>query len=225
MSTPVPLNDLLFGLASALIGALVGSTELLSRYRDEPYRALLSRYGFAYLLVNATASAGVYAILVASEALSVSKGWLIVIAGFGAMAVLRSKILTFTTKSQEEIPVGIDAVVKAFLSTADRGVDRDRSDERWTNTYGTLHDVTDPTHLTLLLAHLGVNLRSYQNVSPQEIEDYNQAAAALSQDGALPVSLRCVAAGLAFQALTGSGNFTRVIAEFRSGVGLPPIPA
>jgi hypothetical protein len=51
-------------------------------------------------------------------------------AGFGAMAILRSKFFTVRTEQGEDVGIGPDAAVSVFLSAADRGVDRARAKRR-----------------------------------------------------------------------------------------------
>ena len=50
------------GLAAAL-GATVGASELISRYRDEPLQALLSGAGLTYVGLNALVSGCAYLLL------------------------------------------------------------------------------------------------------------------------------------------------------------------
>jgi hypothetical protein len=216
-----------WGALAAAFGMLVGGAELISRYRDEPWRALSSSHGQFYVLANLLASVGVFSLLVRShDTLFPHLGieWLALVAGLGAMAVLRSKIFTFHTKSKEEVPVGPDGVVKAYLDWADRGVDRRQSDRRWTMTYRELRDVSDDPLFRELTALLGTNLRSYQNLSGDELRGFDDTVKDLLQNATLPFGLRSVAAGLAFQALAGEENFQKVVTAFRKSKGLPVPP-
>src|SRR5215207_8032182 len=88
-----------FVLLAAALGVAVGASELVSRYRDEPVQALLSPSAFAYLSLNAVVSACVYGLLTRySQALvpALADDPLMrsIAAGFGAMALLRSKFFT-----------------------------------------------------------------------------------------------------------------------------------
>ena len=83
--------------AATFFGMIAGGSELLSRYRDEPLKALNSNAGILYVALNGAISAAAYGLLVrygkhlfpgiADDELMLS-----VLAGFGAMAVLRSKL-------------------------------------------------------------------------------------------------------------------------------------
>lgn len=227
LSVQVAGRELYWHLLAALFGALVGISELLSRYRDEPFRTLPRRYGIAYTFVNALTS------LAACLLVSAWKDRIFpqldslgtaMVSGFGAMAVLRSKFLTFRTKSEEDVPIGLDAVVRALLSAIDRGVDRDQSESRWRSAYEALSDVATEQALDTLFATLRTNLGSYQNVSSDELQAFDTTTSSLKQEGAIPMGLRAVSAGLAFQAIAGSSNFERVTQQFRKSVQLPDLP-
>jgi hypothetical protein len=124
-----------FVMLAAALGALAGGSEVVSRYRDEPMLALTSRSGITYLAMNASVSALTYGLLTqyaASILPSVGKDRLVasIVAGLGAMAILRSKFFSLRTETGEDISIGPDAVVSAFLDAADRGIDRARAARR-----------------------------------------------------------------------------------------------
>jgi len=50
------MNPFLAYVIVFLFGALVGIAELVSRYRDEPSKAILSIPGFLYIFVNVCAA-------------------------------------------------------------------------------------------------------------------------------------------------------------------------
>ena len=49
-------------LAVAALGGLVGSTEIIGRYRDEPVKCLFTPPGIVYVIVNMLASLSAYAL-------------------------------------------------------------------------------------------------------------------------------------------------------------------
>lgn len=207
---------------AAVFGILVGSAEMLARYRDEPFRTLVRRYGLAYLFVNAGTSAAACAFVIAFKQSifpTLSPLSIALVTGFAAMAVLRSKFFTFRTRGDEDIPIGLDVVVRALLAAVDRGVDRAQSAERWEATFSALHDV-DETRFPALVAMLRTNLGSYQNVSKDEIEAFNKTAQDLTAATAVPFGLRAVSAGLAFQAIAGTSNFNNVVSRFKEATSL-----
>jgi hypothetical protein len=140
---------LLAYLAAFLIGVMVGLAEVLSRYRDAPVRAARTGSGIAYILFN-----GLFALLAmffvhwvfplwsasGGTTLPTADGTIpqddlgrlvsqTLLAGFGAMAVLRSSLLT-TRIGTKDVEVGPAAIIDIFRNTMDRGIARVRAEER-----------------------------------------------------------------------------------------------
>src|SRR5690348_11740510 len=94
-------------VVAGLIGMLVAYAELLARYRDDPVRAVISWPAFSYALVNGAAgllaawwiSSFFPSIVTDAGARSVDGAKLAVIAGFGALAVMRTSLLKLKMNS------------------------------------------------------------------------------------------------------------------------------
>jgi len=167
-------HGLYIGLA-ALLGASVGTSELVSRYRDEPTQALRNWSAFTYLTLNAIVSISAYGLLtrygktlipaIADDPLMRS-----IAAGFGAMAILRSKFFTLRTEKGEDIGVGPDAAISAFLSAADRGVDRKRAERRLKLVFDSASRVTSYENVREFIT---VSLLSFQNLNDNEKRSIN----------------------------------------------------
>ena len=116
------------------IGALIGVTDIISRYRDEPDDALWTVPSFFYLFVNAAASA---LVLIGIRAFEWNFGlqgqqaaWAqVLVAGFGAMAILRATLWNVQVGDQT-VPIGLNGFLDAILGTVDRAVDRKRAQQR-----------------------------------------------------------------------------------------------
>lgn len=116
------------------LGALIGATDIISRYRDEPDNALATGPSLFYMLVNATASA---VTLLSVRAFNWNFGltgeaaaWTqVLVAGLGAMAVLRASIWSVKVGDQN-VPIGLNRFLDALLATVDRAVDRKRATQR-----------------------------------------------------------------------------------------------
>jgi hypothetical protein len=130
------LADALYpGLAFAL-GALVALAELLARYTDEPFKAVRKAKSLGYLGVNGVASLAAFGLLLRYEdqvlpSLSGDRLLAALIAGFGAMALIRSKLINLPA-SEDGSPSGLgpDWLVTSLLGVMDAGIDRERSVER-----------------------------------------------------------------------------------------------
>ena len=121
-----------------LLGLLAGIGELFTRYRDAPSVVLGRRAGLTYLAVNGAAGA---IALLAVRALDLRTGpavgsptdrerWgLVLLAGFSAMALLRSSLFTLRV-GDRDVPIGPAAALKAILDVLDRAVDREQAARR-----------------------------------------------------------------------------------------------
>lgn len=116
-------------LACLLIGGGVAVTELLGRYRAQPRAAIFSLPGLIYVAINAFASVMAYALLVKFDwtfGLSTDSTLTLVrvlSAGFGALALLRTNILSFT-QGKTTVEAGPSAVLTILRAAVDRAVNQ-----------------------------------------------------------------------------------------------------
>jgi hypothetical protein len=170
-----------------LVGTLLGLCELLSRYRDEPIRAVLNVSALAYILINGGAS------LVALLLLNVWKVdfglgpddgvklrvMLILTGGLGAMAFFRSSFFTFRL-GDSDVPLGPGLIMQVLLDVTDRAVDRGRAAPRALAITGIMKEIDfDKAHLALPSYCFAL----MQNVSKEEQSAIGQQVTALSQLG------------------------------------------
>ena len=164
-----------FLLLSILFGISVGAAEVIARYRDEPFLATISGPGVSYLILNGLISAAAYGILVYYKGkifpVLEEDGLLTsIVAGFGSMIVMRSKLFNFKTEGGEEYAVGPDAVISTFLKSVDRRIDRNRSSARQKLVYEEIHQIKYPSKAPEFLR---ISLASYQNLSDAEKKELN----------------------------------------------------
>jgi hypothetical protein len=136
------VTPFLLGYLAFLIGAAVGSGELLSRYRDAPFEAILRKPSFLYIGVNAAASALAYLLIdtfdwqfglsvpqdaTTAQTVTTQTGInavRVIVAGFGAMALFRSAL--FLAKvGDKDVSVGPFVILQTVLNAADGQVDRE----------------------------------------------------------------------------------------------------
>jgi hypothetical protein len=121
-------------LTVALIGALVGIGELVSRYRDAPVKALLTWSAGLYVAVNLASSVVALALIRAfdwgfgqtGDAREMTQ---VLVAGFGALALFRSSLFLVRVGDQD-VGVGPSSFLQILLAAADRDVDRQRARAR-----------------------------------------------------------------------------------------------
>ena len=132
------LLDLKFvaGIFAMLIGAAVGTIELIGRYRDAPFEALAVGSAFLYITVNAIISLMAFiGLLIYFPDYADATNQLTdlieaaAIAGFGSLAIMRTSIVK-TQINDKEVSVGPAIFIDTLLKAADRGVDRHRAIKR-----------------------------------------------------------------------------------------------
>jgi hypothetical protein len=207
---------------SVLLGVLTGAAEVIARYRDEPFAAILSPPGLSYLAMNGAVSGAAYGLLsrYKDKVLPGVGDDLMrsMVAGFGAMVVMRSKLFNFRTEKGEEYAVGPDAVVSTFLASVDRKIDRGRSLRRQQIVFEKTALITDPARAP---AFLRTSLASYQNLSGAEKIDLNAAIGAIVADPLLEPRLKLVAISFGLLNVCGEANFSDVMESLRK-YQMPP---
>ena len=138
------LGELLPWIAVAGLGGLLGATEIIGRYRDEPLKCLITIPGIIYMVVNICASMSAYALAQVfgwkidlgaatghtAGAQTPSEQWtMVLVTGLSAMALFRSSL--FIRKvGDKDVGIGPGAVLATLLEVTDRYVDRMRGQSR-----------------------------------------------------------------------------------------------
>ena len=174
---------MLYYVVVALLAAVAGAVELVARYRDAPGDAL--RQGPAVLYVTVNALAGMTALLVfdsfglrfgapdGAEHLVRTAA-----AGFAAMTMLRSGVLTIRVGSND-VDVGPNWVLKIILGAADRAVDRAQAHRRSTFVGEIMSEVDFDKARAALPSYC---LALMQNVTEEEQRDIGRVVASLEAD-------------------------------------------
>ena len=199
-------------ILTALFAAFLAWSEIISRYRDEPLRATWNPYGLLYLATNATIGLAAFTLLERYPkeilpSLPRSDGILLAfVSGFGAMAVLRSKLFLYRTEDKKEIPIGPDLVIERFLSVVDRKIDRLRAAERQALVFELMRKYADypPASEFFTLA-----LTSFQNLSDEEKKHYLEKAKELGASGSAD-AFKAMALGFLFLDIAGEENLKGV---------------
>ncbi len=203
-------------IAVALLGALVGVSELVSRYRDAPFRALTTLPAAIYLAVNASAALAALALLRAfgwtfglPETSSSGDLHLIqvLVAGFGAMALFRSSLFNVRIVDQD-VAVGPSAFLFVVLSAADAAVDRCRAKARAKTVSRVMSAVSfEKSHRaipTLCLALM-------QNLSTEEQEQFGNQVTLLREDAVMEDEVKALALGLTVMNMMGPDVLEEVV--------------
>lgn len=202
-----------------LSGALVGATEILSRYRDEQVKAILSPDGLLYVLFNGAISTFALILIFRFEnsvpALSVFKGNSLtaaIAAGFGSTAIMRTRIAVIKGTDNKDVSIGPDIVINLLLSMIDRRIDRWRAARR---------QEIIATHFPQLKAlgsidqasqYLMSSLLSFQNLNDSEKQQFSDTVDRNKKSGS-DVNVQFQALGFLFLTVVGEENFASALAK------------
>jgi len=218
------MPDLTDYLVAALLGALVGGTELISRYRDAPQSALLSRPAWLYVFLNVAAST--IALGLARTygwtfgATGPSQRWTqVFLAGIGAMALFRTSLFTVRA-GDKDVNVGPGLFLQTLRDAADREVDRARAHARGLAVAQLMRGVDfDKAAVTLVPYCLAL----MQNVSDGEQKDLKDAVETLA-GGRMDSSIKGRILGLQLMKVVGPVVLTAAVEALRGELTPTPAP-
>jgi len=176
--------------AVAVLGGGVGSSELISRYRDHPWAAIRTLPAVAYIAINSLASAGALGVVHAN-------GWFgsrwaqILMAGVSAMAFFRTSLFVVRA-GDRDVGVGPSEFLQIFLGAADRAVDRTRAQVR-SNAVATVMKDVDYGKAIRVLPDYCIALM--QNVPEEDQQELSRALKDLEEKPAAP-SVKALLLGL-----------------------------
>jgi hypothetical protein len=216
-------SELFWGaLLSAGFGGATGASEIISRYRDEPLRAIGNKYGLSYVAVNAGLAATAFGLLhhYAKQLLpgaAIEADWLLraIMSGFGAMVIVRSKLFIFHAEDGKDYPIGPAIVIETFLQMLDRKIDRHRASRRQQRVFTAMAKVID---FDRSADYLTASLLSFQNLSEDEKVKIAKITAAYKAV-AWPAALKSAALGMAFLTIAGEENFDQIMVSLQAYLG------
>lgn len=215
-----------------LFGASLGMAEIVSRYRDEPVQALLTKYGVLYWFLNGML--GIWAFLIVwrfPEKFSLgfdprtSAFLTAVLAGFGGAAVMRARLVTLRDSNGKELTIGPDVVIKTLLEVVDLKIDRKRADERWTFVQAHFGDVMAVyrrfgSDFKRAADALLTALYSFQNLSDARRQDLHAVIKDYAERTEIPDIVRLLAVCFVMLTVTGEKNFADILNFYKRDV--PP---
>ena len=150
--------------AVAMLGGVVGSSELISRYKGDPWAAIKSWPAIFYVAINCIASVGALGLIHANSWFGPSRWTQILMAGISAMAFFRSSLFVVRA-GDRDVGVGPSGFLQIFLTAADRAVDRKRAAARSDAVAAVMKGIDYTKALKALPPYC---LGLMQNVSPED---------------------------------------------------------
>lgn len=112
------------------ISLLVASSELFTKFKDEPFKILTKhKVSWFYLLFNAFIASFCLYMLTQTTIFGTSESEILkaaLTAGFGSTILMRSKFMKVNINGKE-IAVGPELIINVYLETLERKIDRDRA--------------------------------------------------------------------------------------------------
>lgn len=211
------LADLAQYAAVVFIGAFIGIGELVSRYKDDPYEAITNRHAITYTLLNVLASAVALLALktlnpgdIQGEATASARVGYTLLAGFGAMGVLRSSAFNMRV-GKDDIAIGPSALLQVLLSATDRAVDRARARVRAEKMARTMQSVPFE-QIEDSLPQLAFTMM--QNVTEQEKQGFANEVTGLREKKMDPVA-KSICLGLSLSNIVGQGVVDDAVTALR----------
>ena len=169
-------------VAVAMLGGIVGASELISRYKDNPFAAIKTWPAIFYIAINSVASLGALGLIHAGKWFETSHWTQILMAGVSAMAFFRTSLFVVRA-GDRDVGVGPSGFLQIFLTAADRSVDRARAAARSDAVAKVMKEVDFPKALRALPPFC---LALMQNVSPEDQQVLDRVLQALDRREADP---------------------------------------
>jgi hypothetical protein len=212
----------------AVLGTLVGATELMSRYRDAPFRSIATWGALIYLGINSIAAMTALFLLDTfgqeliqkypdSTQRSVAR---VLIAGFGAIVLLRSSLFRIKV-DQSDVSIGPAAILDVLLRVSDRDVDRSRALRRADEIPALMLDITAKIASDELPS---LCLALMQNLSPDEQRALGDQVKLINNQEKLSDVSKAVNIGLLLTGFVGTGVLRRAVASIKDRPSPPPLP-
>ncbi len=201
------------GVAAAL-AAFAGFAELVSRYRDQPWQAAGTTAGLTYIVINALTGAAALALLehFHSAFNAPDDGILrVVLAGTGAMVILRSKLFTIRNNDGTDVEVGPAYAVERLLTAVNSDIDRPRAKQR--------HDLVTRNakglatyRFSVAKPFLQASILAFQTMEQQERDRLTKTLDSYAADETIEDEIKFIAAGFDFVTAFGDRTYAAVFA-------------
>jgi hypothetical protein len=194
--------------AVALLGGVVGASELISRYKDDPAASIKSWPAIFYIAINSAASIGALGLIHANGWFTTSRWAQILMAGVSAMAFFRSSLFVVRA-GDRDVGVGPSGFLQIFLGAADRAVDRKRAAARSDAVAKVMKDIDFEKAVRALPPFC---LALMQNVPPEDQQVLDRVLETLEKSDAEP-SVKALLLGIELINVVGVDVLTTAVSS------------
>lgn len=213
-----------------LCGALVGITEIASRYRDEQMKAITSPDGLIYILFNGVIST--FALILIfhykhAPAFAALKDNLVaaaMAAGFGATAIMRTRLAVIKGSDNKDISIGPDIVINMLLALIDKRIDRWRAARRVEIVYNHFDKITALGTVDNASQYLLSSLVAFQNLADMDKKQLTDLIQS-NKDSKYSVNVQLAAIGFLFLTVVGEENFEGLLTKAKQLKTSEPVPS
>ncbi len=217
-----------FYLLATCLGCLVGASEIVSRYRDAPDRALRTSSAWLYIALNGVASLAAFALVRDLPALQGIGGttdgpgkWLIqaLAAGISAMALFRSSLFMVRV-GNTDIGIGPAAFLQILLAATDRATDRARAKPR----AAAVQKIMGGISFALAKEALpSLCFGLMQGLTPEEQVTFGVTVKAL-ESSSMEDAFKANSLGLSLMNLVGEDVLSQAVTMLRADITAKPKP-
>ncbi|MCG8504454.1 MAG: hypothetical protein MI755_07600 [Sphingomonadales bacterium] len=206
----------------AILGLLLGTAELMGRYRDDPVRIFKCFYAWVYVSINAVLAV-ISLILIQKLGLSfvpdpanstpadAGRIYDIIAAGFGGAAFFRSSVMK-TKHGDTDIAIGPAIVIDTMLKVTDREVDRFRAQQRAQDIAKLMSGINLDQASRLVIPFC---IALMQNVGAAEREKLQQSVLSLGKDTNIDSKTKPMILGLRLVDMVGFGVLESAVTALR----------
>ncbi len=206
-------------IAVAVLGGVVGASELISRYKDDPGAAIKSRPAVFYIVINSAASVGALGLIHANCWFGTARWTQILMAGVSAMAFFRTSLFVVRA-GDRDVGIGPSGFLQIYLAAADRAVDRKRAAARSDAVASVMKGVDFALAVKALPPYC---LGLLQNVSPEDQQVLRQALDLLKASDAEP-SVKSLLLGIEMINVVGEDVLMTAVNSLGEEIRSSPAP-
>jgi hypothetical protein len=208
-----------------LLGGALGTAELISRYRDAPWRALRTLPALLYITINVCGSLGAYGLakvfgwninLGDAKSPAAAEWTLVLVCGLSAMALFRSSLFVRRI-GDRDVGVGPSSFLQVFLTAADAEVDRQGAVFRATAITRIMQDVDYARAFDALPPYC---IALMQNLSDDAQRDLRKALELLNKDP-MPPELKTRVLGLELVNVVGVAVLEQAVHSLGDKIRFP----